>query len=495
MANPILVIYGQSLRLSHCHIETHSVNGVSFAGNRATQPVGNWEIDHNYFFNNINDLILQGMDDMYAPWNGGVIDTVKIHDNEFAGRDNNLSNSSGSHPDGIQFEARADAYTFTNVQMYNNWFHGNWYLGNTSTMWISGIDGGKVYNNVFTFDNTTAESDPGFNSNAHLYMAGAKNIEVYNNTSSSDAEATGGRGIQMNFQIAGGHHLKSKGNIFSKANFCLGLVNDRWTANTDYPLLNEYDRTYVYPSNVVAPYPAGWNGYIYELTGTALSDSDFKSGSSEPAWNPDATGPIRDNNLGWRPWYPGTAPVWQPNHVYNYYDKVCPTSGCAGNVVYYMWKKYVRSGSSQPQWPTSDGSVINDNQAVWAARTVFTENDYNFYQPRSGGHVIAVNTSLWTSDLAAWQASPYNMDPHSTQGDPKFVKLPTGITDPGNWQLQNNSSAKDAFPTAQAPTGIFTSDILGTARPQGPAWDMGGYEYVQGGDTTPPAGPTGLRVN
>jgi hypothetical protein len=160
-----------------------------------------------------------------------------------------------------------------------------------------------------------------------------------------------------------------------------------------------------------------------------------------------------------------------------------------------MWKKYVRSGSSQPQWPTSDGTVINDNQAVWAARTVFTENDYNFYQPRSGGHVIAVNTSLWTPDLAAWQASPYNMEPHSTQGDPKFVKLPTGISDPGNWQLQNNSLAKDAFPTAQAPTSIFTSDILAAARPQGPAWDMGAYEYVQGGDTTPPAAPTGLSVN
>ncbi len=90
VANPILVIYGQSVRLSYCDIETHSVNGVSFAGNRANLPVGNWEIDHNYFFNNINDLILQGMDDMYAPWNGGVIDTVKIHDNEFAGRDNHL---------------------------------------------------------------------------------------------------------------------------------------------------------------------------------------------------------------------------------------------------------------------------------------------------------------------------------------------------------------------------------------------------------------------
>lgn len=38
-------------------------------------------------------------------------------------------------------------------------------------------------------------------------------------------------------------------------------------------------------------------------------------------------------------------------------------------------------------------------------------------------------------------------------------------------------------------------DKDGGARPENDAWDIGAYEFVAGGDTTPPAAPTGLRVN
>ncbi len=41
----------------------------------------------------------------------------------------------------------------------------------------------------------------------------------------------------------------------------------------------------------------------------------------------------------------------------------------------------------------------------------------------------------------------------------------------------------------------FSDDFVGTPRPQGSAWDIGAYEIVQRGDMTPPAAPTGLRVN
>ena len=46
------------------------------------------------------------------------------------------------------------------------------------------------------------------------------------------------------------------------------------------------------------------------------------------------------------------------------------------------------------------------------------------------------------------------------------------------------------------PLGVpYNYDKDGIPRPHGSAWDIGAYEYVQGEDTTPPAAPTGLRVN
>lgn len=43
---------------------------------------------------------------------------------------------------------------------------------------------------------------------------------------------------------------------------------------------------------------------------------------------------------------------------------------------------------------------------------------------------------------------------------------------------------------------MIAQDILGITRPQSSAWDIGAYEYATGGgDTTPPASPTGLSVN
>lgn len=60
----------------------------------------------------------------------------------------------------------------------------------------------------------------------------------------------------------------------------------------------------------------------------------------------------------------------------------------------------------------------------------------------------------------------------------------------GDFHLQAGSIARDAGITlAHVPT-----DADGVLRPQGTAYDVGAYEFVGGGDTTPPAAPTGLVV-
>ncbi len=64
-----------------------------------------------------------------------------------------------------------------------------------------------------------------------------------------------------------------------------------------------------------------------------------------------------------------------------------------------------------------------------------------------------------------------------------------------NGYAPTNPSGSTVDAGTSAPANIFTTDIFGVRRPQGSAWDIGAYEYVQGGDTTPPAAPTNLTVN
>jgi hypothetical protein len=59
---------------------------------------------------------------------------------------------------------------------------------------------------------------------------------------------------------------------------------------------------------------------------------------------------------------------------------------------------------------------------------------------------------------------------------------------------QPTSGAGGTVNQGVSEASILTTDILGVSRPQGSAWDIGAYEYVQGGDTSPPASPTGLAV-
>lgn len=77
-------------------------------------------------------------------------------------------------------------------------------------------------------------------------------------------------------------------------------------------------------------------------------------------------------------------------------------------------------------------------------------------------------------------------------GMPAFVGYTHGDINSNLALPSNDTVAKDNGTDLSA---YFTTDMLGVSRPQRSAWDIGAYEYVPGGDTTPPAPPTGLAVN
>lgn len=121
--------------------------------------------------------------------------------------------------------------------------------------------------------------------------------------------------------------------------------------------------------------------------------------------------------------------------------------------------------------------------------------DYNLYNMSHGGdrvdwgYVDASQIQSW----ADWQAAGY--DTHGVNNPAcasmasctysgayvGFIAVPTSTVGSGDLRIGANSPAKDAFPTAQAPTGIFTTDYSGVNRPQGAAWDIGAYEYYEQG--------------
>jgi len=69
--------------------------------------------------------------------------------------------------------------------------------------------------------------------------------------------------------------------------------------------------------------------------------------------------------------------------------------------------------------------------------------------------------------------------------DPLFVDLSAN-----NFQLQSTSRAIDAAVSIS----VVTSDLVGMARPQGSAPDIGAYEYGRQMQSSAPAAPTGVRI-
>jgi hypothetical protein len=145
---------------------------------------------------------------------------------------------------------------------------------------------------------------------------------------------------------------------------------------------------------------------------------------------------------------------------------------------------------------TSSGTIVVEGNIFSGAGTDVAINpvgpspitiDYNLHNPsRTGGSGYWVlngwiGTGNFTCNSVS-TCSAHGVEAHGVGSStysssyPGFVAIPNGTTGSGNFRLQSSSPAVNAFPTAAAPTSIFTTDILGVSRPQGSAWNMGAYE-------------------
>lgn len=134
------------------------------------------------------------------------------------------------------------------------------------------------------------------------------------------------------------------------------------------------------------------------------------------------------------------------------------------------------------------------NGSIWRINTdsahgTFTF-DYNHYFDASE---IAFGFNVGSNDpdadsFATWQGRGF--DAHSvynTSQNPAFA-------DAANADVHLTSSSP-CINTGISFSTIFTLDKEKKPRGQGSGWEIGAYEYVQAGDTTPPAAPSGLTIN
>lgn len=156
-------------------------------------------------------------------------------------------------------------------------------------------------------------------------------------------------------------------------------------------------------------------------------------------------------NLSHEPW------VLQPKAVNN---------NCENGTVYFINNTFADwNGNGVANYGTSTGYYINNH---WI----------NITDPGW--------TGSYTETYKVYQETSTANGQGYTSGNAHRPTKATGAT------VDTGSDQHTALSCTNGSTCI---DILRVPRPQGSAWDIGAYEYISGGGTTPPAAPTGLSVN
>ena len=113
----------------------------------------------------------------------------------------------------------------------------------------------------------------------------------------------------------------------------------------------------------------------------------------------------------------------------------------------------------------ADGLVVNNNIAYNNKQGIKEEG-------KTGTHNIYRNNLVFQNSSSNFSLQHGKTAAGTVSADPQFVNFTGDPT--GDYHLRSSSPAIDAGISDSAPT----TDYDGVSRPQGPAWDIGAYEYV-----------------
>lgn len=207
-------------------------------------------------------------------------DNVQVYTNTFHDIQTALLNT--DHGDGIHVfgynyaEDGSAKPSFTNVKIYDNRWSGDFSGGDTVTTntaqiyFGGGVDGGAVWNNVCTFDNTTGLNTGAYSyemASGFIYLNYVKNVLVYSNTMAGDSWVDAGYGAKYCLQIRDSYNISVGNNIMSKCEKGVSLYADYWTAGAA-----KTKGRFVMKTGIP------FNKKVYECTSAGTT------GESEPNW-------------------------------------------------------------------------------------------------------------------------------------------------------------------------------------------------------------------
>jgi hypothetical protein len=222
--------------LSNCIFDTLSYTGITFLHYADRQGMGNVTIRNCEFSRMSNAITFNGSTNKT---HGNAFQNLYIYNNKF--HDQGVMCAEGDHCDGVHLYAFQ--YDINNLEFYNNIFYGDYQArdpesGFTSQFYIGeGVEGAKIYNNVFCFSNKTTPTKGGMiTSPGTIYVFLAKDIKIYNNTVVSDALP---EGFASGIAVRDSSGVDIKNNIISNAYKGIWILNDpghKTTYSSDYNL-------------------------------------------------------------------------------------------------------------------------------------------------------------------------------------------------------------------------------------------------------------------